>query len=75
VIFIATSLTRNACSIAFLALERALNNTIPSDDDSSVMIKGKWKAPEDTIQEEAEPMTPGPSQTQMPRLHLREHAE
>jgi len=57
------------------ALERALNNTVPSEDDASVVMKGKWKLPEDTIQEEDEPTTPGPTQTQTPVLHRREMAE
>jgi hypothetical protein len=52
------------------ALERALNGTAPADD-SSLGIKAKWKSPEETIHEEAEPTTLGLGK----RLHRRETAE
>ncbi|KAG6845394.1 hypothetical protein H0H87_009741 [Tephrocybe sp. NHM501043] len=56
------------------ALERALNGT--ATDTSSVILKGKWKGPEGaTIREEAEPLTPGPSQQFDTQLHRRESAE
>ncbi|KAF8893380.1 hypothetical protein BD779DRAFT_1046084 [Infundibulicybe gibba] len=52
------------------ALERALSGTAPGED-SSPMAKGIWKGPEETIQEEAEPSTPGFDS----HLHRRERAD
>lgn len=61
--------------IKLAALERALNGTNP-DDSSSVVMKGKWKGPEEeTIREEAEPTTPGPGQQFNIQLHKRETAD
>ncbi|KAG6837700.1 hypothetical protein H0H93_003502 [Arthromyces matolae] len=54
------------------ALERALNGTAAE----TMASKGKWKAPEeDTIREEAEPLTPGPSQRFDTHLYRQETAE
>ncbi|KAG6917832.1 hypothetical protein DXG01_000892 [Tephrocybe rancida] len=55
------------------ALERALSGT--ATDTSSVALKGKWKGPEDTIREEAEPPTPGPSRQFDTQPHRKETAE
>lgn len=58
------------------ALERALNGTSSTAVDEAAVPKGKWTGPEgDTIQEEAEPTTPGPSQQSSGHLHQRERAE
>ncbi|KAF8993676.1 hypothetical protein BDQ17DRAFT_1401548 [Cyathus striatus] len=56
------------------ALERALNGATPTEEPAT---SSKWKGPgQETIREEAEPMTPGPGQaTFMASGHHRETAE
>ncbi|TFK44669.1 hypothetical protein BDQ12DRAFT_29737 [Crucibulum laeve] len=58
------------------ALEHALNGASPVDDLPAA-ARGKWRGPEEeTIREEAEPVTPGPGPQQFsPQLHRRETAE
>lgn len=57
-------------------MERALNGATPADENYHV--KGKWKGPEEeTIREEAEPITPGSAgvtQQAGPSNHKRERA-